>query len=141
MRVEVVRECHDLFDEKSGPYGFEKVGLNIEGRVVWLCGVMYPHAPKEAYETFQKWESIAEEITKRCRINAPEPSEPDDEIQSLREALANAKDWIRTLSRYALETLANDPLSDEIKEFENLEKEAIKQIDEALSGAQKEDQA
>lgn len=74
MKVEVVRECHDLFDEKSGPYGFEKVGLNIEGRVVWLCGVMYPHAPKEAYETFQKWESIAEEITKRCRINAPEPS-------------------------------------------------------------------
>ena len=56
---EVVYEEEDYFDKNTGPYGYKKVGLKIDDRIIWLDTNIYPSASKEADKRFKQWEAIA----------------------------------------------------------------------------------
>ena len=53
MDIQVVYE-----KEEHGPYGYTRVGLRIDDRVVWLA----LYHDQKSYEDFAKWDRIAHEI-------------------------------------------------------------------------------
>ena len=58
MNIHVVYEGGDYFD-KNGPFAaWERVGLCIEDRVVWL----YLQGPAGDNAEYRRWECIAQEI-------------------------------------------------------------------------------
>lgn len=68
MQIEFVKESHDHFDERHGPFGFEKIGLSIEGRVVWVSGYAYSLSSDNlAWKEHQRLEEVLKEIVRRCK--------------------------------------------------------------------------
>lgn len=58
MKAQVVYEGDSYFDEHTGPYGYEKVGVLIEGRVMWLA----LQSDSADTDNYLKWQGIAERI-------------------------------------------------------------------------------
>lgn len=69
MKAQVVYERDDMFDMQSGPYGYRRVGLRLEDRVIWLG--LYCDA--NTYQDFLKWENIAKEIVAALEKNGEHP--------------------------------------------------------------------
>ena len=68
MQIEFVKESHDHFNEKLGPFSFEKIGLSIEGRVVWISGYAYGlSSDNSAMKEHQRLEEVLKEIVRRCK--------------------------------------------------------------------------
>lgn len=58
MKAQVVYEHDESFDMHVGPYGYSKVGVLIEDRVIWLAC----HYDTSTFENYLKWEGIAKKI-------------------------------------------------------------------------------
>jgi hypothetical protein len=60
-KYQVVYEENNYFDENYGPYGYRKVGIKIDNRIIWLytqsCG---------GTDKFLKWEKEASFIVDAC---------------------------------------------------------------------------
>lgn len=69
-KASVVRERQDGYDLQSGPFGYERVGFEIDGRVFWT-GLTGSYAPGS--ETFAADERLAQTIV--ARWNAAVPAE------------------------------------------------------------------
>lgn len=64
-RAELVRERQDAYDMATGPYGYQRVGFSVGGRVFWVgcCGTHMNN------ETWLADESLARSIVER--LNRP----------------------------------------------------------------------
>jgi hypothetical protein len=74
VRAEVVFERQDAFDMTSGPYGYERVGFSIGGRVFWvgcagsgLPGGTYEADKALAASVVERWNRHWEGQCAECR--------------------------------------------------------------------------
>jgi hypothetical protein len=59
--TKVVYERRDCFDEHSGGFGMERVGVLIDDRVFWTGQIVYPNTTREAAQ-FSDAQTLAEDI-------------------------------------------------------------------------------
>lgn len=60
MKSKVVYEKDQSFDMHTGPYGYERVGVLIEDRVIWLSCNGY--GSPTSVDEYRKWEEISKKI-------------------------------------------------------------------------------
>ena len=60
MKAKVVYEKEEKYDLHVGPYGYERVGVLIEDRVIWLSCTGYGSITTA--NEYEKWEGIAKNI-------------------------------------------------------------------------------
>ncbi len=83
MDAQVVYERDEQLDMHCGEYGFERVGIRIDDRVIWLAheayGVAAPSGEYGAkqHEEYQKWKLIATRIAMALREDAANGSKTE----------------------------------------------------------------
>ena len=76
MDAQVVYERDEQLDMRCGEYGFERVGIRIDDRVIWLAlegyGVAAPPGEFAAkqHEEYERWKLIATRIAMALREDA-----------------------------------------------------------------------
>ncbi len=67
MDAQVVYEREEKFDMQCGAYGYERVGIRIDERVIWLAICHDQSSSKE----FKRWDEIAHRIVDALKKEPP----------------------------------------------------------------------
>lgn len=73
--AKVIRDNQDYFDPSYGPHGFNKVGVEICGKVFWIGSIVYPNSNHEQVAQFEADEQLAHDIVHRLHGEAVKRSE------------------------------------------------------------------